>query len=172
MNRETWCVTAVLMALMVLCIVAINWVPQQEVQVPTSTLGELDRAGLVEQVRLGPQKLVVTLRELVSIRTQEGRLRTRMVGSQRSDSTRALERAWEERGIVELAAERSDPVKGEWLFIGMLVAGLCFVVVKAYRDRRDGSVRKRIEDLKKEYERGLIGEEEYSRRLSELIPYE
>lgn len=172
MNGETWKATLVLLGLMSLSILAINLVPQQETLVPLATLRALEEAGLVGEVQAGPEELSVLLTEAVSIRSERARMRTNAVRLVRSDSTRTFEKIWADRGILIFSPEGARaPMRGEWVLIGLLVAGCSFAVIKAQRDRRNGSIRKQIEDLKSAYDCGAIDESEYSKRLAELTPY-
>ncbi len=171
MNRETWKVTLALLAVMALCVIAINMVPQREAYIPATTGQALDEAGLVERVHIWPGELVVDLSEAVSIRSGGDRIRTRSVGLMRSDSTRTLEEKWDELGLIESTHEAPrEHTDGGVIFVVLLGVGLTFVVLKARKDHRDGSVRKQIEDLKRAYDRGDLSENEYSQRLAELMP--
>ena len=172
MEKATKKVTLILFSLIWLCIILINILRSEVTQVPTDVAQKVVDSGLVLKAEIGPKEIIFRLKQPINIRLEVGHVRTQAIEIFRSDSAAHLERKLVVEGIGVVVAERDRPsIRGEWIFLAFFIAGIGTLVVKARRDRRHGSIRQQIADLKNSLDQGEIDQEEYSRRIHELTPY-
>ena len=172
MEKATKKVTLILFSLIWFCIILINILRSEATQVPTDIAQKVVDSGLVLKAEIGPKEIVFRLKEPINIRLEVGQVRTQAIVIVRSDSATNIERKVFEEGIGVVVVERDRPlIRGDLVFLAFFIAGIGTLVVKARRDRRHGSIRQQIADLKSSLDRGEIEQEEYSRRINDLTPY-
>ena len=172
MEKATKKVTLILFSLIWFCIILINILRSEVTLVPTHVAQKVVDSGLVLKAEIGHRDIVFRLKEPIKIRLEVGHVRTQAIEIFRNDSAAPLERKLVEKGIGVVVAERDRPsIRGDWVFLAFFIAGIGTLVVKARRDRRHGSIRQQIADLKSSLDQGEIEQEEYSRRINDLTPY-
>ena len=172
MEKATRKVTLILFSLIWVCIILINILRSEATQVPTDVAQRVLDSGLVLKAEIGPSEIVFRLKQRINIRLEVGQVRTQVIETVRSESVAHLEQKLFEEGIGVIVTERDRPlISGEWVFLAFLVAGIGTLVVKAKKDRRHGSVRQQIADLKSALDQGEIEQEYYSKKVNDLTPY-
>lgn len=172
MDKVTWRVTLVLFSVIWLFIAAINVLSPEATQVPLRIVQEAKDAALISQVEIRADEMVIRLNQVVNIRLEVGQIRTQVISTARNDSTIKLEKDLVREGIGEIRLERTAPKRrGEWIFGVLLTGGIILLIIKAKRDRKNGSIRQQMADLKGSLDRGEIGNEEYTQKMNDLSPY-
>ena len=172
MEKTTKKVTLILFSLIWFCIILINLLRSDVTQVPTDIAQKVLDSGLVLNAEMGPKEIVFRLKEPINIQLEVGQVRTQAIVIVRSDTVTHLEKKLVEEGLGVVVAERDRPlIRGDWVFLAFFIGGIGTLVVKARSDRRHGSIRQKIDDLKSSLDRGEIEQEEFSRRINDLTPY-
>ena len=172
MEKTTKKVTLILFSLIWFCIILINLLRSEATQVPTDIAQKVVDSGLVLNAEIGPTEIVLRLKEPINVRLEVGQVRTKAIVIVRSDTAIHLEKKLIDEGLGVVVAERDRPsIRGDWVFLAFFIAGIGTLVVKAISDRRHGSIRQQIADLKSSLDQGEIDQEEFSRRINDLTPY-
>ena len=172
MEKTTKKVTLILFSLIWLCIILINLLRSEASQVPTDIAQRILDSGLVSKAEIGPNNILFRLKERINIRLEVGRVRTQAIEIVRSNSTLIIERKLLEEGLGVVVSESDKPlIRGDLVFLAFFVGGTGILVVKATKNRRHGSIRQQIADLKISLDRGEIEQEEFSRKVNDLTPY-
>tara|TARA_B100000575_G_C22849099_1_gene496978 strand:- start:2 stop:523 length:522 start_codon:yes stop_codon:yes gene_type:complete len=172
MEKATKKVTFILFSLIWLCIILINLLRSEATQVSTDIAQRVLDSGLVSKAEIRPNKIFFRLKERINIRLEIGQVRTQAIEIVRSNSTTNTERKLLEDGLGVVVSESDRPlIRGDLVFLAFFIAGIGTLVVKARKDRRHGSIRQKIADLKSSLDRGEIEQEEFSRKVNDLTPY-
>ena len=172
MEKTTKRVTLILFSLIWICIILINLLRSEASQVPFDIAQRVLDSDLVLKAEIGPNKILFRLKERINIRLEIGHVRTQAIEIIRSNLTTDTERKLLEDGLGVVVSESDSPlIRGDLVFLAFFIAGIGILVVKARKDRRHGSIRQQIADLKSLLDRGEIEQEEFSRKVNDLTPY-
>ncbi len=172
MEKATKKVTFILFSLIWLCIILINLLRSEATQVSTDIAQRVLDSGLVLKAEISSNKIFFRLNERINIRLEIGQVRTQAIEIVRANSTINLERKLLEEGLGVVVSESDRPlIRGDLVFLAFFIGGIGILIGKAIKDRRYGSIRKQIADLKSSLDRGEIEQEEFSRKVNDLTPY-
>ena len=172
MEKATKKVTLILFSLIWLCIILINLLRSEASHVPNDIAQKVLDSGLVLKAEIGPNKILFRLKERINIRLEVGQVQTQAIEIVRSNSTTNMEIELFEEGLGVVVSESDRPlIRGDLVFLAFFILGLGILVIKARKDRIQGSIRQQIADLQSSLDRGEIEQEEFSKKVKELTPY-
>jgi hypothetical protein len=164
---------ALLMALVLWGVaLLLNWVGSSAARITPQQFHQLKSAGLVQRIAVEGSDLHCYLYRPVRLAQEEGQTVTDQVVWRNGVEDGQLE-ALKEEGIEIVSAQGGGQAYGEWGGWAMVAALLGLsgwhIWSQIQQDRRgQGSARRRLQELEKEYQAGRISPEEYRQRAEAL----
>ncbi len=152
------------------CIGIVNLLGDHHTPVPSFVVQSLAVKGTIARVDALPEVYHIELNGPVRIVIERGPIHTKWISCIRHDSTATLDTLWNAYNIPLTTTSNEGGYGGEILFLSFIIGGIAVLWYKAKTDRRDGSIRQRIEEAKVAYERGEIDDIEFARRMENLSP--
>ncbi len=168
--NSPWKFALLLAALLWGIILLINWAGPASIPISVQQLLALEETGNIRAVKLYRDRMVVQLHMPVFIRTEDEQVRGDQVAISRELLGRGEIGRWIDRGATEIEEGLFESWSGEIAISFFILVGIAFIVQQIRQDRSTGLPRRRIKELDEAYRAGQIGEEDYRKRLDELLP--
>jgi hypothetical protein len=131
---------------------------------------DLEAAGEIRAVKLYRERMVVQLYQPIFMRTEDGLVRGDQLVVRRDQLGEGEIRRWSDSGAIEVGEGLLESWSGEITITFFILVGIAFIVQQIRLDRSTGLPRRRIKELDEAYRAGKIGEDDYRKRLDELLP--